>query len=76
MKIRQVDYELEHTQTFLISELATITGNMKNGHLEICKMIILLMLSEYQDLLVHLHFKFHENPSNISRLRTSTITKY
>ena len=60
MKICRLDYELEHTQTFLISQLAII--NMKKGrHLEFCKMIILIMLLEYQGLQLHLHFKFQKN---------------
>ena len=67
MKICRVDYELEHTQTFLIRQLAIII--MKNGrHLEFCKMIILIMFSEYRDIPLHLCVKFHENPSNSSRL--------
>ena len=67
MKIGQVVYELDPTQTFLIGQLAII--NMKNDlHFEFCMMIILIILSEYQDLLLHIHFKFHENPSNSSWL--------
>ena len=75
MKICQVDYELEHTQTFLISQLAII--NMKNGrHLEFFKMITLKMLSGYQGLQLHLQLKFHKIPSNNSRLKAFTRTKY
>ena len=54
MKICHADYELQHTQTFSNSQLAII--NMKIGrHLEFCMMIILIMLSEYQDFILHLH---------------------
>ena len=74
MNIRQAVYELEHTQTVLISLLVII--DMKNGcHLEFCKMTILIILSVYQDLPIYLHVKFHENPSSSSQLKSNHKNK-
>ena len=61
MKIHQADYEVELRQLFQLAKI-----NMKNGrHLEFYKMIVLIMLSEYQDLLPQ-PVRFHENPLNSS----------